>query len=695
MLVHSDTVRLARISITLTALGLSAIAAAQVADPRFAAQLEKIETRVAQRQKELGVPGVALVVVKDDKVVFMKGFGYRDLDKKLPVTPSTLFGIGSLTKSFTAMLAMMSVEEGKLAMSDHPRKHLPYFRLRDNEANRKATFSNLLSHTTGYAKTDLAWVTGKLNREELIRTVLSAKPTVPFGSFGYSNVMYTAAGEALAKINRMPYEDLVRTRILQPLGMNATNLSVSQMQASADYSKGYTLGATNSEVPVRDDPLLGPAGSINSNLQDMSRYLRLMLGKGTLDGKRLISEKSYQELITKRVDRRPGVGYAYGWNVADWNGHKLIRHGGNIPGYNSDMGMLPDQKLGYVMLTNVADSLLGDEIDRIVWEAFLGAPPSAVAPSPIAVKPLPAGAKDEVGLYRAADSPNEFKVYMEGGKMYLAGTGQPTVELLHDAGRRYRMGPPAPSDFAATFRPWEKDPSITELYLEEGGMKYLVRKVPPFAPPISVDTLMVNVLRASGVEKLREHKSLQIKSKIDFENEGLTGTSVMVMLAPNARASVMELFAIGKHVATIRDYFDGKAGGDYYSWASTRTKAGRALANAALAATFTGDLEWKTLYKSVEIIRLDNVNGEEAYVVAKTPFEGSPITQFYSTKTFLLLRTGDNPQGYSTYGDYRSVKGVMVPFLEINQSASVGRLVRKVTEVKFDLPLSDSLFRPE
>jgi hypothetical protein len=377
--------------------------------------------------------------------------------------------------------------------------------------------------------------------------------------------------------------------------------------------------------------------------------------------------------------------------VADWNHHKFIRHGGNIPGYNSDMGIVPDLNVGYVLLTNVADSLLGDEIAKIVLDNLAGNPAKTVEPP--AIKPLPAEAKSEAGLYRAEGSTSQFQVTFQDGKLFLAGAGQPTVELLYEGARKYRMGPPAPTEFAATFRPWAKDPRITELFLEQGAETFTVRRSPPFVSPISPEELMVKVVEAAGLKVLAGHRSLTVRANVEFENEGLAGTEVTVWQAPNSFADKIELSALGREVAVIHDYYDGRAGGSFYSWAGNRPKTGRALADAARQYTFTRDLEWRTKYKSVEIVGIEKVGREDAYVVTLTGPDDQVATRYYSTKTFLLLRSGANPSNYALYEDYRPVQGLMVPFREINFSSSVGRVVKRVTSAAFDLPVDERLFR--
>ena len=205
----------------------------------FAARLLKAQKDLDTKREEFHVPGAALVIVKDDKIVAIQGMGLRDVERKLPVTPQTMFAIGSSTKAFTAMTALMSVDDGKLSLSDPPRKYLPYFKLKDPDADAKITVSDLLCHRSGLERTDLAWYTGKLRPQEVIQVAGEAKPTAKLGEkFQYQNVMFLAAGEVVASAQGRPWADVLKTRIFKPLGMKDSTLSVRDMQRRSDFSRG-------------------------------------------------------------------------------------------------------------------------------------------------------------------------------------------------------------------------------------------------------------------------------------------------------------------------------------------------------------------------------------------------------------------------------------------------------------------------
>jgi CubicO group peptidase (beta-lactamase class C family) len=414
------------------------------------ARLARIEEKLEARRKELGIPGMSLVIVKDGEVVYLKGLGYKDFAKQIPVTPDSQFAIGSATKAFTALSVLMSQDEGKLSLSDNPKKYLPYFKINDPEIDAKITIRDLLSHSSGLNRTDLAMATGKLNREELIKVAGEAKPTAKLGEkFQYQNIMFTAAGEIVAKVQKQSWEKFIPERILKPLGMTNTSMSVKEMQTVKDYSFGYDYNFDTKEtrnLPIRDLAEISPAGSINSSARDMAQWLKFVLDGGTANGKRLVSEKGYEEWLKPQMKIAGKSAYGLGWFLQDWKGLKVVHHGGNIDGFNSLVAMIPEKKLGFVMLTNVSGSPLGSELMPIVWENILGNPDA-----PKTNETATSAPDKEVGKYRFEAAGFDIEVKMENGKLAAYVPGQPTYVLENIAGRKYKLNG-APDGFFVTFK---------------------------------------------------------------------------------------------------------------------------------------------------------------------------------------------------------------------------------------------------
>lgn len=697
----------------------AATATASATAQDYSAALAAIEKALDDRRKELGIPGISLAIVKDDQIIYLKGIGLKDIDRKLPVTPDTRFAIGSASKAFTGMLAVMAADDGKMSLDDSPKKFLPYFTLKDQEAAAKITIRDLLAHRSGLNRTDLAMVTGMLNREELIRVAGQAKPTAKLGEkFQYQNIMYTAAGEAVAKAENSTWDKLIATRIFKPLGMNNSDTSSEAMQKARDFSLGYDYNPSTKvtrRLPQRAIPAAAPAGAINSSARDMAQWLRLMLANGAYNGKRIVSEKGYDELVRKQMNIAGPVDYGLGWFLRDWKGHKVVEHGGNIDGFNSQVALMPDQKLGFVLLTNVTASPLGAFAMNTIWKNLVGEPEVAEAKSA-----EPAGdPKMEVGTYRFVAAGLNFEVAMKDDKLTLSVPGQPSYSLKNIGGRRYKLAEPAPDGFFCTFRPVKGKESETEMLIEQPQGNVVAAKLTANKPAettegtngganegsslISADELMTKMIAAYGGEQnLRKHKSSVTTVQVDMESQGVQGTGSISARAPNFAGGDMTFTALGKKIAQIVSFFDGSNGGEVMSFAPPETYSGKRLDDVRTSADFYDVLNWKTNYKTITVKRIAKVGDEDAYVVERKSEKGTPVTDYVSTKSFLLLKrdlvvvsetAGIELPQTQTFSDYRQVDGVMIPFTTMSSNIANGDIVVRVVDVKFDVDIPDSVFR--
>lgn len=777
--------------VSLPAIGYAQAPVTAVASDQHAKGLATIEEKLEARRKELGIPGISLAIVKDDKVIYAKGLGYKDFENKIAVTPDTQFAIGSSTKAFTALSVLMTQDEGKLSLDASPKTVLPYFKMYDAETDKNMTIRDLLTHSSGLNRTDIAMVSGRLTRAELIRVAGEAKPIGKLREkFGYQNLMYATAGEVVAVAQKRPWEKFVPERIFKPLGMSNSNMSMKEMEKAKDRSFGYTYNFDTKETekqPYRDLDQVAPAGSINSSANDMAKWVRFVLGGGTADGKRLVSEKSYAEWLKPqmKVNASGSVQYGLGWFIQKWNGETVVQHGGNIDGFNALVAMIPEKKLGFVMLTNVSASPLGSELMPIVWENILGKP----APKTDAAV---TGPQAEVGKYRLEEASVDLDVKWTDGKLTAFVPGQPTYTLENVSGRRYKLNG-APEGFFITFRdkdlyleqpqgnftlprlPAETKPVNTESAKEligkyefettgraveiketDGKVTMNLEGQPPYAlierskdafslSPLpdtywlrvtrgadgkiaklsavqpegefafkpagankiamTVDELMAKVIEAAGGEANWKKLSSRVTtSSIDLEQQGVKGTATIWAKAPNFTATETKLTAIGKEIATGWEFFDGTGGADAYTFMPTSQKyAGKQLEDTRLNSDFYSILDWKSKYKTITISRMAKVGDEEVYAVVFEPEKGSKFTEFYSAKTFLMLkREGTIPSSTSSqttpysirYEDYREVDGVKLPFKLINNTAGNGDIVTIVTSVKHNVPIDDKLFAP-
>ena len=529
----------------------AATVSAQTVAPEYAARLAKIEERFEKRRAELGIPGASIVIVKDDKIIFLKGFGYKDFEKKIAVTPETEFEIGSATKAFTALSVLMQQDAGKLALEDNPKKHLPYFKINDADIDKNITIRDLLSHASGLNRTDLAMVTGKLNREELIKVAGEAKPTAKLREkFQYQNIMFAAAGEIVAQTAKTSWEDFVAKNIFAPLKMNNSNLTVAAMQRAKDFSFGYEYNADTKEtkrLPLRDISATAPAGAINSSAADMANWLRFMMNDGKLpDSERLVSESGFAELTKPQMKIGGKTNYGFGWFLQDWNGAKVVQHGGNIDGFNSMVAMIPEKKIGFVVLTNVTASPLPAEMMNVVWENLLGKPaPETIsgnggtaAPS-VAASATDAGEKiaaDKIiGQYKLKEAGFNIEITSKDGKLLMNVPAQPQYTLEAVAGNKYKMTT-LPDGFFATFRPVAKDSKDLEMFLEQPGKTFVLQR----ANQAAADSTKKAANYAQYVGTYQFKDQPDAKAEIELKENVLTvtpaGQSTLAMIERGADA---------------------------------------------------------------------------------------------------------------------------------------------------------------
>ncbi len=428
---------------------------APAVDP-LAARLALLDERIDRARERLGVPGAALVIVREGQPIHIRGYGERAA--KLPVTPDTLFPIGSTTKAFTAMLVMIAVDAGKLSLDDSPRKCLPDFKLRDPEADAAITVRDLLTHSSGLMGTDLAWYTGALSSAQLVALLAEAEPTAKLRArFQYQNVMYVAAGLCAANALGGEYEQLLRARILAPIGMGAATLSVTRMQQRPDVAEGHHRrgDGTLATVPTRNIDAIAPAAGLNASATMLATWLRLMQSGGEVGGKQLLSRKLFEQLLAPQFPAGPGLDYGLGWLRSRWRDEWQLSHTGGIDGFSALVAMIPARGLGFALVTNVDH----EDLHGVVTREVFGLLDAEAAPEP---EPL-ADPEAWLGTYGMLGG---FKVELarDGAGLALHVPAQPPYPLERERGLRFRLGSPAPAGFLAELR--EKD-GTRELSLHQ------------------------------------------------------------------------------------------------------------------------------------------------------------------------------------------------------------------------------------
>lgn len=318
------------------------------------------------------IPGAAVAIVKNDKILYVNGYGTKELGGTEAVTGDTLFQIASTSKAFTTTALAMLAAEKKLSFDDPVRQHLPYFRLNDMCADSQVTLRDIVSHRTGLTRHDELWDNTPLTREDVIRSIGQVSLSKPFRTtYQYQNIMYIAAGEVIGNASGMPWEEYVKTRIFEPLQMTRTVISDAEWNES-DHAVGYRWDAKNSRVALQrpiDTATIGAGGAIKSSARDMANWIRFQLANGAFNLHQLVDPAMLDETKMPHTPRRLEnstrdenpetnvMSYGMGWTIQDYRGELLVSHSGALNGFRTHVDLLPRRNTGFVVMANVGRSL--------------------------------------------------------------------------------------------------------------------------------------------------------------------------------------------------------------------------------------------------------------------------------------------------------------------------------------------------
>ena len=362
----------------LAALGASATTA--IGQDKLQPSFNKLESKIEEFRKLWNIPGLAVGIIKDDRVVFEKGFGCRDIEKRLPVTRETQFCIASITKSFTSLAAAILVDEKKLEWDRPVAEYLPDFRLSEDYPSLHTTLRDLLAHRTGLSESSALYYVFPRDREEVFRRLRHIPSKYEFRTkYLYTNIAYITAGSIIERTAHCPYEEFVSERIFKKLGMTSSHFS-PQRESTADFAWPYS-GRTNAVVHhvFNEKPVGNPAGGIQSNLADMLKYVRFQLNDGKVENQALITRESAQEMHKPQIPVEYFVGtplrgindYGLGWQIETYRNHILFHHGGWIEGYVSWVSFMPTERMGVVVLSN-KETILPFLLNWWIYDQLLG-----------------------------------------------------------------------------------------------------------------------------------------------------------------------------------------------------------------------------------------------------------------------------------------------------------------------------------
>lgn len=345
--------------------------------------LAGIDPVIEEGLKTFHVPGIAVAVVVGDEVVLAKGYGLRDVEKKLPMAAETQMPIGSVTKQFTVAALGTLVRQGKLDWDKPVREYLPDFRMNNEYATSHLTPRDLVTHRSGLPRHDAIWFGTDLTREQIYHRL----PFFEFSRdlrvrFQYNNLMFMTAGYLGGQISKSSWEDLVKDALFTPLRMKRSNFSVAAMKADANVSQAYELNTKREVVRIEYQGIdaAGPAGSINSSVDEMARYIRMMLAGGMFEGKQVLLEADVQAMMQPQMpsgrdsfsDLFGFQHYGMGLFAQTYRGVEIAHHGGDVEGLSALLVLVPSKKIGVVVLANRSGTSLRDALPYEIIDRLLG-----------------------------------------------------------------------------------------------------------------------------------------------------------------------------------------------------------------------------------------------------------------------------------------------------------------------------------
>jgi CubicO group peptidase (beta-lactamase class C family) len=431
-------------------------------DKRFAG----LDTAFARVLKDWHAAGFAVAVVEKNKVVYAKGFGYRDYENKIPVSANTLFAIGSCTKAFTASMLGILRQDGKVDFDKPVRNYLPELKFYKDDMNNKITLRDMMSHRTGLPRHDYSWYFFSTpSRDSLIHRIEYMEPSSGLREkWQYNNFMFLAQGVTIEKITGKKWEDNIREKIFLPLGMSSSVFSIEDLMKSNDAAIGYEAKKDSiiSKMDYYHIDAMGPAGSINSSVNDMSKWVITWINGGKCEGKEIIPSAYTSEAISSQMIIGAALpekektdiyfaNYGFGWFLASYRGHYRVEHGGNIDGFSASTCLFPSDSVGIIVLSNqnnssvpaIARNLIADRMLKLKyfdWETDLkklsdkvkaaakDAEKSSTSSKKQGTKPSHA-LKDYEGLYKN-EGYGVFEVQSKGDSLF-AFLGSHTWWLRH------------------------------------------------------------------------------------------------------------------------------------------------------------------------------------------------------------------------------------------------------------------------
>ena len=345
-------------------------------------RLKGLDSELEKVLKKLEEPGFAVAIVENDQILYSKGFGYRDYENKIKVDSNTLFAIGSATKSFTSSLLGVLREDEKLDFEDSPIDHINELRFYNSQLNDVISIRDMMSHRTGLPRHDASWYFfPTFSKDSLVSRVKHHKPfTSVRNKWWYNNFMFMLQGVIAERITNKTWSENIKEMIFDPLGMTRSNTSIAELENSENAAFGYSQDFK--KMDYYKIAGMGPAGSINSSVNEMSKWLITWINKGEYKGEKILPPNYTEEAISSQSvvvanlpdEDNPGLhltNYGYGWFLSSYKGHYRVEHGGNIDGFSTSAAFYPSDKVGIIVLSNQNASNTPSIVRNIISDRML------------------------------------------------------------------------------------------------------------------------------------------------------------------------------------------------------------------------------------------------------------------------------------------------------------------------------------
>lgn len=372
-------------------------------------RLAGLDTALEKLLKDWKAAGFAVAIVEKNKVIYSKGFGYRDYAAKKPVTPNTLFAIGSCTKAFTSSLLGMLEKDGKLSLDKKATGYLPALHFFNSDMDEKITIRDMMTHRTGLPRHDYSWyLFPTASRDSLLQRIQYQEPNAGIReTWQYNNFMFLTQGMIAEKLSGKSWEENIKEKIFTPLGMSRSNLSIKDMEKDGDASLGYDLKEDSSikKLDYFNIDGMGPAGSINSSVTEMANWVITWINNGKFNGKEVLPESYMRQAISAQMamggalpdKEQPDIyfsNYGLAWFLSSYRGHYRVEHGGNIDGFSASTSFFPADSIGIIVLTNqnasavpsVLRNMIADRMLKLKYKNWSNDRKIAIAKSALQVK---------------------------------------------------------------------------------------------------------------------------------------------------------------------------------------------------------------------------------------------------------------------------------------------------------------------